>query len=103
MSPIEPVVRVLLPEEKLPLKLKAPRCPICGGALFIAAVNGAEVDDTGEWIATDIDIDCEKEPDIDSDEWENWHKWHYSMPYVDWLPIHQHILRAVRKRYYLAP
>lgn len=102
-NPVETLVRVPWPEDKLPLKLKNPKCPICGGALFITGVNACEQDDNGDWIASEIDIDCENEPDIDSDEWEDWHRWHYSQPYTDWLPIDRQILRAVQNRYYFAP
>jgi len=102
-NPVETFVRVPWPEDKLPLKLKNPKCPICGGALFITGVNACEQEDNGDWIASEIDIDCENEPDIDSDDWEDWHKWHYSQPYIDWLPIDRQILRAVQKRYYFAP
>lgn len=102
-NPVETLVRVPWPEDKLPLKLKNPKCPICGGALFITGVNACEQEDNGDWIASEIDIDCENEPDIDSDEWEDWHRWHYSQPYTDWLPIDRQILRAVQNRYYFAP
>lgn len=102
-NPVETLVRVPWPEDKLPLKLKNPKCPICGGALFITGVNACEQEDNGDWIASEIDIDCENEPDIDSDEWEDWHRWHYGQPYTDWLPIDRQILRAVQKRYYFAP
>ena len=102
-NPVETLVRVPWPEDKLPLKLKNPKCPICGGALFITGVNACEQEDNGDWIASEIDIDCENEPDIDSDEWEDLHRWHYSQPYTDWLPIDRQILRAVQNRYYFAP
>ena len=45
-NPVETLVRAPWPEDKLPLKLKNPKCPICGGALFIAGVNACEQEDT---------------------------------------------------------
>ena len=63
------------------------------------AGEGLELVD-GQWLATEINLDCENEPDIESAEWDEWHKWHYSMPYVDWLPLELRILAAVRRKYY---
>ena len=103
MNPVEPVVRVLWPADKLPLKLKNPRCPICGGQLLITGVDDCEMEDNGDWIASSLNLQCEHEPDIDDPEWGEWHRWHYSQPYTDWLPIYRQILRAVQKRYYFAP
>lgn len=100
---LDAVVRVPWPEARDPLKIKA-RCPICDGALWLNAGEGLELDEaTGQWIATEVNLDCENEPDIESDEWYEWHRWHYSMPYVDWLPLEQRILSAVRRKYYFAP
>ena len=102
-SAVDRGVRVLWPKEHAPLRIKA-RCPICGAGLLLDAGKATELDEaTGEWIATEINLDCESEPDIDSDEWDEWHRWHYGMPYVDWLPLEQRILRAVRRKYHFAP
>ena len=101
--PLDRNVRALWPKDRAPLGIKA-RCPICGAGLTLDAGAGTELDEeTGEWIATEIELDCESEPDIDSDEWEEWHRWHYRMPYVDWLPLEQRILNAVRRKYHFAP
>lgn len=101
--PLDRNARVLWPKERAPLKIEA-RCPICGAGLLLDAGAGTELDEaTGEWIATEIDLSCESEPDIDSDEWDEWDEWHYRMPYVDWLPLEQRILSAVRRKYHFAP
>ena len=97
------VVRVPWPEEKLPFKLKEPKCPICGGKLFIDSVDACELDDNDEWIATEVQLRCETEPSADSPDWEQWMDNHYSTPYIDWLPLETKILKAVRARYYFAP
>ena len=43
------------------------------------------LDEATGWIATDLDINCDTEPDIDGPEWEGWwadhshdfcHRWH---------------------------
>ena len=102
-GPLEASVRELWPKENAPMRIKE-RCPICGAGLLLDAGEGTELDErTGEWIATEVNVECESEPDIDSDEWDAWHRWHYSTPYVDWLPLEQMILRAVRASYYFAP
>jgi hypothetical protein len=68
--------------------------------LLLNAGEGCEQDANGEWIATEIQLHCTGEPDFSSPDWDDWHRWHYSMPYVDWLPLEQRLLRAVRKKYY---
>jgi len=98
---VERVVRVPWPKERAPLKIKA-RCPICGAGLLLNAGEACEMDDNGEWIASEIDLDCESEPGIDSPEWDNWFQWHYSQPYIDWLPLEMKILKAVQRKYYFA-
>ena len=96
-------VRVPWPKDRAPFKIKS-RCPICGGGLFLDAGEGLELDNkTNEWIATEVDLTCENEPDIESDDWDSWHRWHYKMPYVDWLPLENRILHAVQRRYYFEP
>lgn len=94
--------RIPWPKECAPLRIKA-RCPICGAPLLLNAGEGCELIEGGIWIATEVSLECESEPDIDSDEWDAWHRWHYSQPYTDWLPLEQRILRAVRRRFYFEP
>lgn len=102
-APVERRVRVPWPKDRAPLRIKA-RCPICGAGLLLNAGESTELDDaTGEWIATEINLECESEPNIDSEEWDEWHRWHYRMPYVDWLPLEQIILNSVRRKYCFAP
>lgn len=91
--------RILFPVHLAPFPISA-KCPICGSKLLLDAGEGCEQDSNGEWIATEIDLQCTSEPDIESQEWDDWHRWHYSMPYVDWLPLEQRVLRAVRLKYY---
>lgn len=94
--------RIPWPEKHLPLKLTV-CCPVCGGALSISAAEACELADNGEWVASEITVDCANEPDMEADEWEQWHQWHYSQPYIDWLPLERIILRAVQKKYYFPP
>ena len=71
-------------------------CPICGKAVFLTNVNewGTE---SGTIIHADMD--CESEPDIDSDEWSDWHAEHYRMPYVDWMPYEVRALKWLQANY----
>ncbi|MDE2101211.1 MAG: hypothetical protein KGL39_28455 [Patescibacteria group bacterium] len=94
--------RVPWPRTRAPLRIKTP-CPICGAALLLDAGQGCEQTADGTWIATELDLQCTSEPDIDSGEWDEWHRWHYRQPYTDWLPLEQRILRAVRRRFYFEP
>lgn len=75
-------------------------CPICGGDVELQDIEAwSQVGNTNEWEATEIVTQCEHEPPIDSEEWEEWHKGHYSMPYVDWLPYQQRMLQWVNDNY----
>jgi len=72
-------------------------CPICKGKLY-AQFDGW-VENDGEWQASSTSLDCENEPDIDSDEWWDWHRGHYSMPYVDWLPVEIKVTKWINENY----
>lgn len=48
---------------------------------------------------TEISINCVTEPDIDSEEWEDWFSGHWSTPYIDWLPLTQAVLVWLKKNY----
>lgn len=103
LAQVEGLVRVPWPKDRAPLRINA-RCPICGAGLLLDAGEATEFDDaSGQWIATEINLECETEPDIDSDDWEEWHRGHYRAPYTDWLPLEQRILRAVRRMYHFGP
>ena len=68
----------------IPIPVNVARCPICKAPLNVGEIAEWECD--GGKI-TDFSIDCTTEPDIDGDEWPEWHAEHYHMPYVDWLPL----------------
>ena len=80
----------------LPLTLPQP-CPICGAKVVLTHVVEWGADD-GEIIG--VEYECETEPDIDSDEWPDWHAGHYSMPYVDWLPWETKMIEWLNGRYH---
>lgn len=76
------------------------KCPICGALVHLEEITGmVECDITGLWIADEISIDCTSAPEIDSTEWEDWFRWHWSMPYVDWLPLSNAVMAWLRGHY----
>jgi hypothetical protein len=81
---------------RLPLAMPRP-CPICGAKVYLTDIDEWGADD-GEIIGAHFD--CETEPDIDSDEWEDWHNGHYHMPYVDWLPWEVKVMEWLNARYH---
>lgn len=69
---------------KIPTSLAV--CPYCNPKLYASCEAWTE-NDEGEWLADSITVDCETEPDIDSDEWREWFDSHSDMPYVYQLPV----------------
>ena len=94
--------RIPWPADKAPLPITE-RCPICGAGLLLDAGESCEQIESGEWIASEIRLDCETEPDIDSSEWPAWHRAHYGTPYIDWLPLEMRVLEDVRRRFCFDP
>ena len=84
-------------DEKAEIFLPEP-CPICKAKVRLTGVP-ALVEENGQWQASEIEAECETEPFIDSDEWEEWHNHHYQMPYVDWLPYEQRMLAWVNEHF----
>ena len=81
--------KVIKAEDWIRLPREVAVCPICKSTLF--ASFDSWVEENGQWKASSVNLDCETEPDIDSDDWWDWHNAHYSMPYVDWLPVEHHV------------
>ena len=79
-----------------PIPVEGIACPICGKRLFVVGCDAWE-SETGEPV--ELSIECETEPDIDSDEWDPWFDTHYRMPYVHWLPIEEPIRKWFAARY----
>lgn len=74
-------------------------CPICKAAIVVDEVSEWEEDDEGLMQARTVKINCITDPDIESDEWEDWFRGHWSMPYVDWLPLEETVTQWVNERY----
>jgi hypothetical protein len=97
MAAIEPIEARTNLRDKLPMSLPKHPCPICGSKVYIIEVNEWGTDE-GEIVGAAFE--CETEPDIDSDEWEEWFHGHYSMPYVDWLPWENKVMTWLNQHYY---
>lgn len=77
--------------ELINIPTEAFKCPICDEALYISEIDEWSKDDGENIVPEHFSIDCVSMPDFEDPEWEDWHKWHYSMPYVDWLPLEEPI------------
>jgi hypothetical protein len=80
------------------MKIKQP-CPICGGQLYVSCIDEWTQEESGDWIATSLNIECSTEPDLDSDEWTTWMNEHYKRPYMDWLPIEKKLLPEFQRKF----
>lgn len=77
------------------------KCPICG-AEVVLEIDSWQQEDDGTWSAEEsgVHVDCVREPDdIESDEWEDFDRSHWSMPYVNWLPIQGKVYRWLLQNY----
>lgn len=76
------------------------KCPICGAKIYIDDMTAWTKDDLdGTWYAVEVSIQCETEPDIDGEDWWDWMNGHWSMPYVDWLPLTEQVLAWLKANY----
>ncbi len=74
-------------------------CPYCKGDLTYEC-DGWDEDDNGQWESDgSFSIDCSTEPDMDSDDWEDWMQSHSEMPYVHQLPIDISVQKWINSRY----
>lgn len=74
-------------------------CPYCGGVIRFNA-NAWEQDEDGSWLATDLDIECENEPPIDSRQWREWDRQHGRADYNEaWHLLHDRIIESLRGSY----
>lgn len=76
------------------------RCPICGAKLEISDIDEWETY-TGRVTESGFHINCVTQPEIDSKDWDSWWNWHWSMPYVDWLPLTMRVYKWFDSNYRL--
>jgi hypothetical protein len=99
---MEYITREKLPDIDIPTDLAV--CPICGRHLIIEDIDEWEIEPPNEGRVTEggFHITCHTQPDIDDtddDYFHEWFNWHYSMPYVDWLPVEVRVYRWFDRRY----
>lgn len=75
-------------------------CPICGEPVLVGDFDEWETE-TGVVTEGGFHINCKSEPDMDSEEYDDWFNSHWSMPYVDWLPLEVRLYRWFTPRYRL--
>lgn len=75
-------------------------CPICGAGVLVGDFDEWETEN-GRVTDCGFHINCETEPDIDSEEWEGWFNSHWSTPYMDWLPLETRLYRWFDRRFRL--
>jgi hypothetical protein len=80
----------------IPVPREVAVCPICEADIVVGEVTEWECESGA---AVTISVDCTTEPDIDGDEWEGWFSHHWSMPYVDWLPVENRVLEWFRQNF----
>lgn len=83
-------------------------CPICGAEVVIEEIdewyfdesmmhNGRPLLMAGD---NGVRVNCITEPDIlEDDDWLDWDNGHWSMPYVDWLPIAERVMEWLNTNY----
>jgi hypothetical protein len=80
----------------IPVPREVAVCPICEADIEVEEVMEWECE-SGEPMS--IQVQCTTEPDIDGDEWWGWQRGHWSMPYVDWLPVENRVLEWFRQNF----
>ena len=73
-------------------------CPYCQGNLTYTA-DSWEEDDNGLWVGDHYDMRCSTEPELDSEEWDDWFQSHCEMPYVYQLPVDEKVIKYINSKY----
>lgn len=73
-----------------------PLCPYCQGKLT-ATANCWEQESDGTWIATDLDLTCSSEPDIEGDEWDGWWDRHSNDYCQGWHETHDKLIAHLKR------
>lgn len=87
----------ILPE--IPVDLAV--CPICSEPLVIECIDEWHTD-TGRVTESGLHITCSTEPSFESGDFDEWIDWHYSTPYIDWLPVKAKVYRWFDRRFRLS-
>jgi hypothetical protein len=73
-------------------------CPYCQAALTAKAWEWEE-ESEGVWTAMSIEVDCDDEPDMDSDEFNGWVQTHLQSPYDYWLPMLEDVEQWINEHF----
>jgi hypothetical protein len=76
-------------------------CPICGAGVIVGDFDEWETE-TGRVTESGFHVDCVTEPDFDDPDYDDWFNSHWSMPYVDWLPLEIRLYKWFDQRYRLS-
>ncbi len=71
-------------------------CPICGKQVIVGNVT-VWYPDTGE--ISEVEYECETEPDIDAPDYGDWLRGHWQTPYIDWLPYSERLRKRLNERF----
>jgi len=79
-------------------------CPKCGDLLTCEIDEWEEMED-GTWRVSEcgLHLSCASEPEIESENWREWHNWHFDMPYVYWLPLQAKVWAWFNESYRFEP
>lgn len=75
------------------------KCPYCDSKLFAQCLSWIESDDGDGWIVEQMQVDCESEPDPDTNEWDEWTAIHSDMPYVYQLAVENKIEKWINQNF----
>lgn len=60
--------------------------------------NGSELEKDGSgWSASELDINCDTEPDIDGPKWPGWWEDHSYDYCHKWHDLHERVVRTLRR------
>ena len=90
-------VRRTVTFDNLPLDIPpaVAKCPKCSAPLALDTVD--EWTEEGE--ALSVSFLCVAERECDDEDWESFNRWHYSTPYIDWLPLDEAVLEWFSANY----
>jgi hypothetical protein len=90
---------LIAPSAEIAVPMEVAVCPICGSHLTAQMEAWTQRDD-GTWGPGETpSLQCPTEPDLDSNEWDDWFDGHYAMPYVDWLPVAERVQKWIDQQF----
>lgn len=86
--------------DNIEVPLSVATCPICGAQVVIEFDEWEEAEEE-TFTASEAGIhpNCATEPDIESNDWQEWFNCHWRTPYIDWLPVEAKLFLWVRTNF----